>query len=175
MRRHLCITREIRRELECSTTVCRLERETDHSGSSGDLSGWSAGNKWLCGPLLYGNHSRNAALGMSAKPNTSPRSACCFINPIRSSFGAPRSPSWRLSRGMKAGSHFLVHLNQSEDVSLFPIKPLFFTAFGWWRRSVYASNENKHWQGVHSCIIYTKTLTVGWFGLSQWLMAETPD
>lgn len=66
-------------------------------------------------------------------------------------------------------------LNQAEDVSLFPIKPLFFTAFGWWRRSAYASNENKLWQGMHSCIFYTKTLTVGWVDLSQWLMGKNPD
>lgn len=66
-------------------------------------------------------------------------------------------------------------LNQSEDVSLFPIKPLFFTAFGWWRRSVYASNENKHWRGMHSCIFYTKPRTVGWVDLSQWLMGKNPD
>lgn len=66
-------------------------------------------------------------------------------------------------------------LNQAEVVSLFPIKPLFFTAFGWWRRSAYASNENKLWQGMHSCIFYTKTLTVGWVDLSQWLMGKNPD
>lgn len=66
-------------------------------------------------------------------------------------------------------------LNQSEDGSLFPIKPLFFTAFGWWSRFAYASNENKYWRGIHSFIFYTKTLMVGWLHLSQWLMGRTPD
>lgn len=44
----VCITCEIRGELECNMSVCRLKRETYHSFSLGEnLSGRPAGNKWL--------------------------------------------------------------------------------------------------------------------------------
>lgn len=101
--------------------ACWSSKPTTH-GLPGGLSASSAGNKWLYCPVPYSAHRGRGALGMTCKPNTSPHSICCLINPINGSFNAPQRQPSRHGRETRRDNDSLAHWKQFWGWVPFPIK-----------------------------------------------------
>lgn len=70
--------------------------------------------------IYCSNYSGSGALGTACKPNTSPHSIRCLINPIKGSFSVPwRQPSWHCR---ETKTDRLVHSKQFWGWLPFPIK-----------------------------------------------------